>query len=1048
MNRFHLTTALTPLAFALAASPALAATISTSTTSPLTTSTSGDVTVASGGTVTVSSGTAITANSANDVTVASGGALAVGSADGANGIVVVPGIDSDISNAGTISVTETFTPADTSGNGIAAEPIAQAANRAGILIGAGASGTVANSGTISVEGLNSAGIRLLGDYSGSLSNSGTISVKGDGSTGISTQAVSGDVTLGGTISVIGQGARAVQLAGDIGGALQIQGSVAQVYSYTTDSSTTQVLSRSALKTGTPAMEIDGNVASGIVVYRYCSATTVSSIASCTSTGTATTTGAISAVGNGPALQIGGARDITVGTGSSIDGNAYSLVVDGTISASSIYSSANAYGVVVGGQGGNVTLTGGIGVTGTITATTVDAAATAVLINAGSTVPSLTNSGTIKATISSPGQGASYAIRDLSGTLTSITNHGFITVSGTSEDSTAAIDLSANTTGVTVTQSLTPYQKAVQAAEQAASGYTAANAADYAVITGDVLTGSGDDTILVSTGKVVGDAVTGAGADTVQLTNDAEWVGNLRLGAGAGAIAASGTAMFTGGLYLEDQPATLTIADSAVFLASLTSGASQLAVTVNGGTFGASKVATLNVGSLTVGAGGTLRAYIDGEAGTSSLIVANTATFASGARFAASVSSLESAEGTYHVLSAGALAGSPTFDAASTQLPVLFTGAVSAQGNDLYLTIARKTAAQLGLTGAQGSAYNAIYAAAVADSTLGSSLLEVADVPALQSQMNGLLPDHAGGVFDFATRASRLATRHITDDSSLFDISDVGAWLEPVMFHASKHATGTAGWTSRGVGLSGGMERKTGMGNVGLSGSWVSGTIHNGTTEAIKANNYELAAFWRLSQGPFYAFAKLAADRISLSSTRTFTGAVSNTAVTYTANGKWAGWGVSATAGASYKVQLPGNFSLKPMATIDHYRLSEHSRSETGSAAILLNVAGRASDETSATTTLTAGWSAGPSTREDRPLTVEVEAGRRSVLSGGLGATNATFLDAGSQFSITPDRLKGGWLGEARVLMGGFDYTWQLSAGAQQTAGSVDYTARATLSVAL
>lgn len=1053
MNRFHLTTALSSVSLlaspALLESPAMAATtISSATTSPLVTSSAGDVTVASGGTITVASGTAVTADSANAVTVASGGTLAVGDADGANGIVVNPAIASTVSNAGAITVLETYTADDTNGNAIAAGPIAEASGRSGILVGAGASGSIDNSGSIAVDGINSAGIRFLGGYTGTLSNSGTIYVKGDNSVGIAAGAVSGDVTIGGGVTVVGQGAQAVNLGGDIGGAVLITGAVSQASSYTTDASTTQTLSRSALKTGTAAVDITGNVAGGIKVYAYCSPTTTGGVASCTSTGTATTSGAISGVGNGPALRIGGANDITVGTTTSNDGNSYSLVVDGTVSANSVYSSSDAIGVAIGGQGGNVTLPGGIGVTGTISATTADSAATALLINAGSTVTSLTNSGTIKATISSPGQGASYAIRDLSGTLTSIVNHGAITVTGTSEDTTAAIDLSANTSGVTVTQSLTAYEQAQQAAEQAASGYSAASAIDYSTITGDILTGSGNDTIAIGTGKVTGNAYLGAGDNTVQLTNDAEWVGDIHLGSGNGTISASGSSQFTGALYLEDQPVGLTVAGTASVLLSGTSGTSQLGVTVNGGTFGASKVATLNVGTLTVNSGGTLKAYIDGDAGTSSLVVANTATFASGAKVAATISSLKSAAGTYHVLSAGTLNGNPAFDASSTELPVLFSGSVSNTGNDLYLTIARKSASDLGLTRAQGSAYDAIYNAAVADTNLGSSLLEVSDVAGLQAQMDGLLPDHAGGVFDFVTRTSRLATRHLTDDSSLFDISSVGAWLEPVMFGAAKAASGTMAWTSHGFGLSGGMERKTDLGNIGFSGTWVSGTIRNGTTESVKANTYELAAFWRLSKGPLYAFAKLAGDRVSLSSIRTFTGAVSNTAFTYKADGKWAGWAVSATAGASYKLALPGNFSLKPMATIDTYRLSEHGHAESGSSAILLNVGARTSSVTAATTTLTAGWSAGPTTRDDRPLTIEIEGGRRSILGGGLGTTTASFLATGDQFSITPDALKGGWVGEARVLMGGFDYTWQLSAGAEQTQGKTDYTGKATLSIAL
>ena len=1031
------------------ASPALATTVSGASSTPLATSSAGDVTIASGGTLSVPGGTAVTVNSPNSATVASGGTIAVGSANGATAIAISPGLAGTVENDGTITVAESYTAPDTNGNGIAAGPIALASNRAGILAGAGASGSIANTGSITVEGLNSGGIILAGPFGGSLSNTGTIAMKGDGSAGVSTAAVSGDVTLGGTISVVGQGARAVLLGSDIGGALTLAGTINQLSSYTTDAGTTQFLSRSALKTGTPAVEIDGNVAKGILVYAPCTVTTVGSANSCTPTGsTIATAGAISSVGDGPAIQIGGPADTSIGTATSIDGNAYGLVVDGSVTGTASYSSTDAFGVVVGGKGGNVSMPGGIGVSGTLSATTLDSSATALLINAGSTVPSLTNTGTISAIISSPGQGASYAIRDLSGSLASIANHGFITVTGTSEDTTAAIDLSANTTGVRITQSLTPYEQAEQSAEQAASGYNPATAKTYSAITGNILTGSGNDLIAVSTGKVMGSAWLGGGSDTVNLSGDAAWTGDLHFGPGTATIGLAGSSRFTGGLFLADQPTTLTIGGNAAFAGTGTTGASQLAVVVNGGSFGAGSVANLSVSGLTVNAGGSLRAYIDGTAGTSSLVRASTATFAPGSTVSATITSLSNAVGTYHVLSAGTLTGSPAFDATATGLPLLFTGAVSEQGNDIYLTVAHRSLADLGLNSAQTQAFNAIYANAIANSALGTSLLQSADLPTLQGQINALLPDHEGGVFDFLTRAGRLATRHVTDDSSLFNISDVGGWLEPMVFRGGQHSATTA-WDDDGFGLSGGLERASRIGNLGISVMWSTGFIHDGSWERIRANTYEIGAFWRLSKGPLYAFAKVSADRISLSSQRIFNGTNNGAALTYDASGKWAGWGFSGAGGLSYKVQLPGHFSLKPMEVLDYWHLSENGYAESGAVPIDLAVSGRNSNVSTATSTLTAAWSAGPSDHDGRSLTIEIEGGRRSILSGDLGATTASYLDgSGSPFVISPEAQKGGWLGEARISIGGADYTWQFAAGAQQTVGKPDLSARASLSMAL
>ena len=57
------------------------------------------------------------------------------------------------------------------------------------------------------------------------------------------------------------------------------------------------------------------------------------------------------------------------------------------------------------------------------------------------------------------------------------------------------------------------------------------------------------------------------------------------------------------------------------------------------------------------------------------------------------------------------------------------------------------------------------------------------------------------------------------------------------------------------------------------------------------------------------------------------------------------------------------------------------------------------------------------------------------------------ISGGNAFTITPDALKGGWLGEARVLTGGFDYTMQFAATAQQTLGKTDLGFHASLSMA-
>ncbi len=1049
-----------PAALILVATPALAdTTVSTSTTTPLLTSAAGAVTVASGGTIKLDGGSAVTVDASKDVTVASGGTLDMGATNGATGILVQGGTATTISNAGTIQVLESFTAADADKNGVADGPIAQASGRYGIHLapGAAVTGTVSNTGTITVDGLNSAGIAVDGPLTGSVTSTGTIKVKGDNSFGIVTNgAVSGNVSAGGTITVVGQGAQALVVGGDVGGKVLINGTLSQASSYTADDGTTQSLSYTALNSGKAAVEIDGNVAGGVLVR-----------APSGSSDTDTTRGTINAVGSSPALQIGGSGAITTIGGGTTNAGTYSVGIDGTITATATYSRTNGYGVVIGRPvvvsgplsvpGSVVTLTKGIGVTGSITATTVDSSAYGILINVGSTVGTLYNSGTITAAVTQQDFGPSSAIADRSGTLTSIENTGTIAVSGTSNSQLSAIDVSANTTGVTIKQDLNSTTAASQTTDKAATGYNPDTAPVYTSITGNIYTGSGNDTLDIESGKVTGNSFLGAGDDTVKLADDAKYIGNIDFGTGTASLSMAGNSRFTGTLILNDQVGTLTLADKAIYKGTVTGG-SQLSVNVAGGTFGTNATGTTTIHALDVGANGTLGVFIDGTTGTSSKLVTDTANFASGAKIAATITSLAKAEGTYTVVSAGTLTGGSNIVSSALNMPVLFKGTVAAVGNDVTLTIARKSASEIGLNAPQSAAYSAILANAgtnattgigtVVDTKLQSSLLQVADTATLQTQFNQMLPDYAGGTLDLLTRGTRLAARRINDDSSWYTISDAGAWLEPIYFKGKKKAGDTAGYNNSGGGLSLGFEKKLGFGHVGASFTYFSGTSTTDDTQKVKVSDIELAAFWRIAKGPLYAYARVAYGKPSFTSTRTFSGTADTVAFSYAAAGKWKGQTLSGTGGVSYAFQMGDHFKLKPRAVIEYFHLKENAYAETGNAPFILSLAQRTSTVSNAMTTLVASWNVAPGDYENRPFTIEVEGGRRSRISGEVGQTTATF-GSGDSFTLTGQQLPSAWTGEVSVLQGGLDYTWKLSAGAEKMEhGGTGYSARASLAIAL
>ncbi|MEE4452991.1 autotransporter outer membrane beta-barrel domain-containing protein [Novosphingobium resinovorum] len=1048
MRTLHLSTSIGALSLTLAAQPAFAdTTVSKSTTTALSTADAGNVKVTTDGTIAVDSGDAITVNS--DSTVTMNGALEVGDADGATGIYVASGTNSTVSigEDATIEVLEDYTIDDD--DNIVTTGIASASNRYGVYVAGDASGTILNEGTITVEGQDSGGIVVAGDWTGDITNTGTIKVIGDNAVGISTQGVDGDLTVEGSVSVVGNNSTAVSVAGDVTGAVTIQGSVTKGYSYTDDDGNTEVLSRAALRTGTAAVSITGNVDGGIYVAAAPSDDDDNDDDE-DNDGVDDSdegTGVITNYGNGPAIQVGGTEDITIGAVAANVGT-YSIAIEGSVTSNSYYSNTNAYGLVIGGEGGNVTLTDGIGVSGTLNATSYDSTAIALLINEGSTVTTLYNSGTISAALSSGGEGTTIAIQDLSGTLTNIVNTGFITAGGTTTDTRVALDLSANTTGVTITQYLNDDDAETRADYE--EEYDEEDTTDYATIVGDILLGSGNDTITSSTGLIDGDTYFGAGDDTLALSDDAEYDGDIYWGTGTATATLSGESLYSGTMDFAGETGTVTINDTATYSGQLTN-ADNVSMVINGGTYIPDEATTVSFGSLYVGSSGTIGVYVDGD--ESSTISVASATLEDGASVSATFDSLATAEGSYTVLTSDDLTIEGSLNS-SAATPYIYNGAVSSDDSNIYLTVTRKTTDELGLTKSQASAWDAIYATAQNDDDITDSFLDIADGASLRTQVSALLPDHAGGVFKAVTMADRLAARHLSDETSMYDISDIDGWLEPVYFRSSKEASGTASYKVSGWGLSAGVERHTDLGYFGVSYAWIQSSVKdNGGTGNLDIGQHDFGAFWRTTKGPLMAYARLGASRISIDSTRTYTGTIDDTDFTYDADGNWNGWLFSGLLGASYKYDVSRRFSVKPKFEIEQMWLKESGYEESAdSDAMALTVASRTSKQLSATPTVTAAYSLGTPSVDWKPLTFTLEAGRRQTLSGSLGSTTAYFnggdsYDAGDAFTIAGESVKSAWIGEVGMLAGGYDFTWKISTRMERTADSTDLSARASLSVA-
>ena len=440
--------AVAPLAFAASLAHAQT-TVNGGSNTPLSTLTAGDVTITANGTITLPASStvvpiaAVTINSSNSVsnsgTITSTGPTGTSTTSYVAGIATtVPnaGYTGEISNAGTITVTETDTSSDANGDGVTDTEnkvlgeYAMGSNRYGILVSGTGTFTgvpdatnntadptgptaIFSGGSITVVGENSAGIAVLTNVTGDIIVNGTIAVTGgnlgttDTSYGIiTTGQIKGAVSLGGTISAAGGNA--------VGVAIENGASSVTLTGTVTDSGYRNTTPRTTFGTGTiatieatpaevmqsgPAFILAGDVAGGLNITAAVAATT---------TVAAVNEGTITAYGDAPALLIGSATTATNLGAVSGDAQGHGLVIGGAITGEGTYDNVNSTGVQIGGLGAAVNINYGVNITGTVTASSYgnilnpsgtggNGSATGLLVGAGATVPVVDVNGSVTAT---------------------------------------------------------------------------------------------------------------------------------------------------------------------------------------------------------------------------------------------------------------------------------------------------------------------------------------------------------------------------------------------------------------------------------------------------------------------------------------------------------------------------------------------------------------------------------------------------------------------------------------------------------------------------
>lgn len=1010
---------------AISVVPAAAQTsIATKQTAPLRTATvkggaADAITITDKGSVEIAAGTAVTQDSRNAVN--NQGTIAIRDANGTTGIAATAG-GGGITNSGKITLDETYKPADDDKDGDLDGPFAKGTDRVAIRVTGAYAGDIthAQGGVITVQGNDSAGIRLGDTLTGNLVHNGTTTVTGDRAVGVRTGAVSGNVRLAGTIGATGLNASAARIEGPVSGRLEVQGTLtATGYRSTTLPTSVDKLDADDLLQGGPALLVADNVSGGIIFAvppRDANASDRDEDKDGiddAQEGTAVVT----SFGAAPAVLVG-ATDRAVAIGAVAGrSDGFGMVVDGTIQAGGVYKGVAAQALVIGGQGGAVTVAGGLGVAGRVAAVANGASATAIRIGAGATVPQVNVTGTVAAnggdtaqsvatalridagaavplirnagTIQATAGGAdatAIAIHDASGTVRTIENSGVIAATGglATAGRAVAIDVSAATGGVTIRQ----------------SGVAGA------AINGDIRFGAGNNTLDIQTGAVAGTVRFGAGDDTMLLAGTSRFAGTADFGGGADVLRIGDTASFRGAL----------------------ANATGLAVNVGGGTL--ALTAPARVASLAMGAKATLGLTLDGTTRTTpALDVIGAATIEKGATLAIGITSLTGVEGRHIALRAGTLTGADGLALSATSIPFLFKGTLTAAAGQVSIDIARKTTTELGLGAQTAQLYDAAYAALAADTELGNVVLGIADGAVFRRTVDQMLPAQADGTFEMVTMGSRAIARVIADPTGLLrQEGDWGYWIAPAAWQLKTGSVASGGHDISGWGAAGGVERATGIGHFGIALAYLDGRqTMKANANRVNSGQYEAAGYWRGNWGSFAANARISAARVNFDGERRFLGTVGTTQINRLARSDWNGDLLSASGAMSY--EMGGErFFVRPVAAIDYYRLSEKAHADQGGGkGFALRIDQRTSDELAGTASLVAGVDFLGNSRNwmgqvvnQTWFRVEFEGGRREILAGALGATTGQF-EGGQRFTLDPTERTSGWIGRVRAIGGSYGF---------------------------
>ena len=1027
--------------------------ISNARTTPIRTSTAtgtaaDNIRMASGGSIAVASGTAVTVDSSHGFDMDSGSSITMDkSASGSTAVLINPGLTAPITIGGQIRVNDTIeTYTDTDKDGDPDGPLAEGENRYGLRFAGPGTSTgnvlIESSGSIAVEGNNSRAISVESDRVGSFTSYGQISVTGTNSTAVHLGgSTTGDVNLLGGIRATGEGAQGVDVQGDIDGQLKVHSAItATGFRYTTRPANRpekgaidgayyyENLDADDLLIGGPALNIGADLTRGLVLDTGLSYGSGGIDADDDGDGikngdedddgdgiknrddpdrdgdgltdSLETRASVTSFGSAPAISIGSAtRTVELGAAGTGE-NAYGFINRGAVTAAGVFDNIDATALRIGGNASQaVTIAGGVRNSGEIVATALHGNATAVQVGTDATVPSINNSGTIRAI------GTSNVARDMTaidiaagGNVTDITNSGLISADATGgkANATAINDASRNLRTITNQGTINASVVLADANDTRTGRATAINLANNTTgvtliqdgIVGGVVDGvtdsDGDGVPDVREPVLNGNVVLGSGADVVDIRNGTV-TGDINFGSGADSLKISGGAVVRG---------AITTADG------------NLGIDITKGTLDARQTGTTNLTSLNVGADGTLIVTLDPATSTTGGFKVNgNANFADGAGVGVRFNTLIDGTERFTLIDANNLTVGNLDDLALAEnSPYAYVVGLDADlaNNKLYVDARRRTAEEAGMIAVEADAYDVLYAGLAENDAIRGALLGQTTRDGFFNIYEQLLPDHSGGPLMSLASGVDAVTRALTGRNASAALGETSAWVQEINFYADKDKTDTYGFRSEGFGVAGGVERGTKAGALGVSVAFTSSDLEEpeaAAEEVLSANLLELGVYWRAQGQAWTTWARAAAGYAWMDATRRLV----TDGVNLKNESSWNGITLAAAGGASYEKHF-GRLNVRPEIYAEYFSLSEDSRSEKGGGdGFDLDIEERDGHLFSGVAAVNIGYGFG----KDGWIRPEVRVGYRHNFSVDSGETIARFASGGDSFRLKGLGIEGG-----------------------------------------